>query len=251
MSALAMRHDLLAIGVVDPREFDVPPIGLVTFCDPSTGTTREVMVTDDVQRKFADLAGTERVATRTDRPCIGRRLAGAVDRRRLAGRDRRTRAPAPAASGDGPPMSWDFLAPYRLWLLLVVAGLVVAYVFAQRRRVPQHDAFHTDRDARPDRPQATQLATSRRGRRAARGIDGRRVRGRPAGRTFDDTSQSSGQDHPAVRRFAVDAGRRCRSESAGSRQAGRSRLRRRCRPRRRSRADLVQRNDRHRRRPDH
>ncbi len=31
-------------------------------------------------------------------------------------------------------MSWDFLAPERLWLLLVVAGLVVAYVIAQRRR---------------------------------------------------------------------------------------------------------------------
>ncbi len=32
-------------------------------------------------------------------------------------------------------MSWDFLAPARLWLLVVVAGLVGAYVFAQRRRV--------------------------------------------------------------------------------------------------------------------
>ena len=37
MSRLSMRHDLLAIGIVDPREFDVPPIGLVTFSDPSTG----------------------------------------------------------------------------------------------------------------------------------------------------------------------------------------------------------------------
>jgi Ca-activated chloride channel homolog len=31
-------------------------------------------------------------------------------------------------------MSWDFLAPARLWLLLVVVGLVAAYVLAQRRR---------------------------------------------------------------------------------------------------------------------
>jgi Ca-activated chloride channel homolog len=31
-------------------------------------------------------------------------------------------------------MSWDFLAPERLWLLVVVAALVVAYVIAQRRR---------------------------------------------------------------------------------------------------------------------
>ncbi len=60
MSALSMRHDLLAIGVIDPREFDVPPIGLVTFADPSTGSTREMMVTNDVQRRFADLAAQRR-----------------------------------------------------------------------------------------------------------------------------------------------------------------------------------------------
>jgi uncharacterized protein (DUF58 family) len=56
MSAVAMRHDVLTIGIVDPREFDVPPIGLVTFADPSSGSTREMMVTADVQRRFADLA---------------------------------------------------------------------------------------------------------------------------------------------------------------------------------------------------
>ena len=60
MSALSMRHDLLAIGIVDPREFDVPPIGLVTFSDPSTGTTREVMITDKIQRRFADRAAEQR-----------------------------------------------------------------------------------------------------------------------------------------------------------------------------------------------
>jgi uncharacterized protein (DUF58 family) len=60
MSALAMRHDLLAIGIVDPREFDVPPIGLVTFSDPSTGATREVMVTETVQRRFAERAAEQR-----------------------------------------------------------------------------------------------------------------------------------------------------------------------------------------------
>lgn len=37
-------------------------------------------------------------------------------------------------------MSWDFLAPARLWLLLIVAGLVAAYLVAQRRR-----AAHTVR----------------------------------------------------------------------------------------------------------
>lgn len=60
MSALAMRHDLLAIGIADPRELDVPPIGLVTFADPATGSTREVMVTNGVQRRFAERATEQR-----------------------------------------------------------------------------------------------------------------------------------------------------------------------------------------------
>src|ERR1043165_10184256 len=37
-------------------------------------------------------------------------------------------------------MSWDFLAPQRLWLLVAVAALAAAYVVAQRRR-----AAHTVR----------------------------------------------------------------------------------------------------------
>jgi uncharacterized protein (DUF58 family) len=59
LTTLAMRHDLLAIAISDPREFDVPPIGLVTFCDPSTGGTREVMITAEVQRRFADAAAAQ------------------------------------------------------------------------------------------------------------------------------------------------------------------------------------------------
>ena len=60
MAALAMRHDVLAIGVADPREFDIPPIGLATFSDPSTGATREVMITRGVQRRFAERAEEQR-----------------------------------------------------------------------------------------------------------------------------------------------------------------------------------------------
>jgi uncharacterized protein (DUF58 family) len=60
MTMLSMRHDLLSIGIVDPREIDIPPVGLVTFADPSTGSTREVMVTKDVQRRFAERAQQSR-----------------------------------------------------------------------------------------------------------------------------------------------------------------------------------------------
>jgi len=60
LGRLSMRHDLLAITVHDPREYDVPPIGLVEVADPATGATREVRVTAKVQQRFADAAATER-----------------------------------------------------------------------------------------------------------------------------------------------------------------------------------------------
>ena len=61
-----LRHDVLAIVVTDPRELDVPPIGLVEFVDPATGSTREIRITASVQKRFAEAAAEER----------SRRLAG-------------------------------------------------------------------------------------------------------------------------------------------------------------------------------
>jgi uncharacterized protein (DUF58 family) len=60
LGRLAMRHDLLAVTVNDPREFDVPPIGLVEVVDPATGATREVRVTKAVQQRYATLASEQR-----------------------------------------------------------------------------------------------------------------------------------------------------------------------------------------------
>ncbi len=55
-----LRHELLALVVTDPRELDVPPIGLVELADPSTGRSREIRVTAKVQRRFAEAAQEER-----------------------------------------------------------------------------------------------------------------------------------------------------------------------------------------------
>jgi uncharacterized protein (DUF58 family) len=63
LARLGLRHDLLAIAVYDPRERDIPPIGLVDVVDPATGRHREVRVTSAVQRRFA-AAAAERVAAR-------------------------------------------------------------------------------------------------------------------------------------------------------------------------------------------
>ena len=69
---LGARHDLLAITVDDPREFDVPPIGLVDLVDPATGRQREVNVTAEVQRRYAAAA-----AKRRDERTTALRRAGA------------------------------------------------------------------------------------------------------------------------------------------------------------------------------
>ena len=55
-----LRHELLALVVTDPRELDVPPIGLVELVDPATGRSREIRVTAKVQRRFAAAAQEER-----------------------------------------------------------------------------------------------------------------------------------------------------------------------------------------------
>ena len=71
LARLGLRHDLLAISVSDPRELDIPPIGLVEMVDPATGVAREVRVTASVQRRFAELA-----SKRTDERRSGVRRAG-------------------------------------------------------------------------------------------------------------------------------------------------------------------------------
>jgi uncharacterized protein (DUF58 family) len=59
LARLGMRHDLLSITVHDPRELDVPPVGLINVVDPATGRLREVRVTSKVQRRYAAAAAEE------------------------------------------------------------------------------------------------------------------------------------------------------------------------------------------------
>jgi len=65
LARLGLRHDLLAVVVTDPREHQLPPVGMVTMTDPATGRNRDVRVTARVRDRFAELA-TER-SERRDR----------------------------------------------------------------------------------------------------------------------------------------------------------------------------------------
>jgi uncharacterized protein (DUF58 family) len=60
---LGVRHDVLAIEIVDPRELELPDVGVLTLADPETGELHEVQTADPVLRqRYADAAGEQRGA---------------------------------------------------------------------------------------------------------------------------------------------------------------------------------------------
>jgi uncharacterized protein (DUF58 family) len=57
LARLARRHDVVAIQIVDPRERELPDVGLVTLWDPETGDWRVVDTADRrVRERFAERA---------------------------------------------------------------------------------------------------------------------------------------------------------------------------------------------------
>ncbi|MEU6024866.1 DUF58 domain-containing protein [Micromonospora sp. NPDC047134] len=79
---LGVRHQVLAVEVVDPRELELPDVGLITLTDPETGARREVWTGDpglreryaaaaaaqrDQLRQALRRAGAAHLALRTDR----------------------------------------------------------------------------------------------------------------------------------------------------------------------------------------
>jgi uncharacterized protein (DUF58 family) len=60
---LGVRHDVLAIEVVDPRELELPDVGVLTLVDPETGALHEVQTADPkLRRRYAEAAGVQRAA---------------------------------------------------------------------------------------------------------------------------------------------------------------------------------------------
>ncbi len=63
MRHLALRHDVLAVEVVDPRELELPDVGVIALTDPETGAIREI----DTRRRrtrerYAEAAREQRLA---------------------------------------------------------------------------------------------------------------------------------------------------------------------------------------------
>jgi uncharacterized protein (DUF58 family) len=74
LGTLGLRHTVLCIQVVDPRDTELPPVGTLHFVDPATGATREVNTDDARMRaRFAEAAA--------------RQQAGIAEAARAAGAD--------------------------------------------------------------------------------------------------------------------------------------------------------------------
>ena len=127
---LAARHDVVVVEVLDPRELDLPDVGLV-LDDPETGRQREVWTSPRLRPPMPrPPPGTASTSQRGAR--LRRRARPAADRLRLGPRPRplHPHPPARAAGHPLPEAPMTFLSPWWLLLLLLVLALVVAYLLA-------------------------------------------------------------------------------------------------------------------------
>jgi uncharacterized protein (DUF58 family) len=61
LSLLATRHDVLAVEVLDPRELELPAVGMIDLVDPETGRRLEVPTNNRrVRQRYAEAAAAQR-----------------------------------------------------------------------------------------------------------------------------------------------------------------------------------------------
>ncbi|MFY1633399.1 DUF58 domain-containing protein [Solwaraspora sp. WMMB335] len=105
---LAAAHQVLAVEVTDPRELDLPDVGVITLIDPETGRRREISTAGrDLRQRYAQAAAAQRdqiarairragaahLVLRTDRDWVADIVRHVHRQRQLAA----TAVPAPAA----------------------------------------------------------------------------------------------------------------------------------------------------------
>jgi uncharacterized protein (DUF58 family) len=60
---VGVRHDLLAVEIVDPRELELPNVGVVAFVDPESGAMHEVQTADPrLRQRYVTSAAAQRAA---------------------------------------------------------------------------------------------------------------------------------------------------------------------------------------------
>ncbi|MCV7179936.1 DUF58 domain-containing protein [Mycolicibacterium sphagni] len=70
LRAIAARHEVLGVEVLDPRDVELPPVGDVILQDTESGTTREFTIDEQLRDDFARAAAVHREeVARTLRRC--------------------------------------------------------------------------------------------------------------------------------------------------------------------------------------
>jgi uncharacterized protein (DUF58 family) len=65
LGAVALRHSVLCVEVVDPRDLELPRAGVLPFVDPATGTVREVNTNSArIRAAYATAAADQRANLR-------------------------------------------------------------------------------------------------------------------------------------------------------------------------------------------
>ncbi|WP_422769057.1 DUF58 domain-containing protein [Plantactinospora sp. WMMC1484] len=110
---LAVRHQVLAVEVTDPRELELPDVGLITLVDPESGRRREVATGSrrlreryasaareqrDLVRLALRRAGAAHLALRTDRDWVTDIVRHVYAQRRLAAAAARPPGPSGGAA---------------------------------------------------------------------------------------------------------------------------------------------------------
>lgn len=62
LRALSLRHELIGVEVVDPRDIELPDVGTVVLADPETGRQREVTASPLLRKEFGAAAAEHREA---------------------------------------------------------------------------------------------------------------------------------------------------------------------------------------------
>ncbi|MER7244174.1 DUF58 domain-containing protein [Kribbella sp. NPDC000426] len=102
---LTARHEVIAVEVLDPRELELPEVGLLTLVDPETGRRREIQTANHtLRRRYAEAmtahrdhtaqairsAGAAHLVLRTDADWVRDVASFATARRRAGARSVRT-----------------------------------------------------------------------------------------------------------------------------------------------------------------
>jgi uncharacterized protein (DUF58 family) len=81
LRAIAARHEVLGIEVLDPRDVELPDVGDVVLQDAETGVTREFTIDEHLRDDFAKAAAAHRAdVSRTMRSCGAPLLSLRTDR---------------------------------------------------------------------------------------------------------------------------------------------------------------------------